>query len=387
MMKRRRITIILLSLVLFLALSVGLSQAQGTQPPAGEVAVEDEARVVAVVSSRIPIQGRLTNASGELLDGDYNIRFRLYNDLDEVLCEDTHLVTSTDGLFNTYIDGCTSMDVSGQQLYLGIKVGTDEEMMERQPIYSVPYALSLRPGAIIQDTNSYVELNRYDSGAIPTSYGLYATANIGLWGESTGQTGVKGTSTSGFGVNGTSSSNAGVRGYSDSGPGVFGMSETGIGMQGVSTDDYGGHFTGSGGVYAESNDSRAALHAVSYLQDSLAILATGDVVQTVAGNGLVKAGVFAYCGETGSQIHRYFNAMPAGASFTITNGAGPGQCTIDFSLNLDERYIVVSASTTGTTLLPRGVILRNAAGSTAEFFRFNTTSGEGRDGDIVVIVY
>jgi hypothetical protein len=61
-----------------------------------------------------------------------------------------------------------------------MKVGSGEEMTERQPIYPVPYALSLRPGAIINDTSSHVQLNRYDaSGVIPARYGICATANDG----------------------------------------------------------------------------------------------------------------------------------------------------------------------------------------------------------------
>lgn len=237
-MKRQRSFIGVLALGLLLVLAVGLSQVQGAAPPAASASGETEFGAAAVVDNRIPIQGRLTNDGGSPLTGSYIIRFRLYDDTDTVLCEDIHTVIVDGGLFSTYIDGCMSSDISGQQLFLGIKVGDDAEMTERQPIYPVPYALSLRPGAIIDDTDSYVEMNRYDSsGVFPTRYGVYATADAGgtvrasgVYGRSDGGHGVDGYSEGGFGVNGYSH-NVGVRGASDTGSGVVGVSDSGPGVE------------------------------------------------------------------------------------------------------------------------------------------------------------
>jgi hypothetical protein len=64
-------------------------------------------------------------------------------------CSDPDTVTVTNGLFNMNVDGCTDSDINGDQLYLGITVGSDSEMTPRQAIYAVPYARSLRPGADI----------------------------------------------------------------------------------------------------------------------------------------------------------------------------------------------------------------------------------------------
>jgi hypothetical protein len=221
-MKGRRILISVLALGLLLALAVGLSQAQGSEPPEGAVGAEGEAGVAAIVGDGIPIQGRLTDAAGNPVpDGDYTMTFRLYDvsSEGEPLCEDTHdpgdsPVNVTNGLFTAYMSGCTADVINGQQLYLGIEVGSDGEMTPRQHIYPVPYAWSLRPGAVISDTTSYVGLNRYTSYmGISSMNGIYARASGALFNY-----GVYGISEEnwGAGVSGTSHSSNGYGGYFDS---------------------------------------------------------------------------------------------------------------------------------------------------------------------------
>jgi len=154
-MKERRILIGILALGLLLALAVGLSQAQGPEPPEGDANRVSEVDEAAAVGSRIPVQGRLTDASGNPLSGTYSIRFGLYDAATggTALCEDTNSVSVENGLFYSEIWGdCGSDEMNGQQLYLGIKVGADDEMSDRQAIYPVPYAFSLKPGADISGT-------------------------------------------------------------------------------------------------------------------------------------------------------------------------------------------------------------------------------------------
>ncbi len=161
----------ILSLLLLLA---GLAQAQGPGPgeggakvtglaPVESAAAVDQgdeplgvAGVNAVMSDVIPFQGRLTNPAGAPLNGVYSIRLALYDVSTggTALCSDTDNVTVTNGLFTFYMNFCASDDTDGKQLYLGVKVGADAEMTPRQAIYPVPFARSVRPGAIINQTGT-----------------------------------------------------------------------------------------------------------------------------------------------------------------------------------------------------------------------------------------
>lgn len=168
-------------------------------------------------SSRyIPIQGRLTDDSGNPLNGTYNVTFRLYGTYTggTALCEDSRGVTVTNGLFSTNMDGL-GCPIDGRQLYLSVQVAGDSEMTPRQFIDNVPYAWSLRPGAVIS-----------------SSLGSNATLHIENWG-------------------------AGGRGLR-----VYAMDETstnyGIVGASRSSNGYGGYFYNNGGgvgLYASSSEA------------------------------------------------------------------------------------------------------------------------------------
>jgi hypothetical protein len=98
------------------------------------------------------------------------------------------------------VTGCTDAEIAGDQLYLGVKVDADAEMSPRQPIYAVPYARSLRPGADIRGeiaANSILTL--YNSSISDGTKGLYADT-LGISGRT-------------YGVYGVSNSPGGYGGY------------------------------------------------------------------------------------------------------------------------------------------------------------------------------
>ena len=133
-------------------LGIQLSQAQMRGPV--ELPAQSVPDVPAAeLSDYIPVQGRLTDAFGAPLNGTYSIKMQVYDvpDGGSVLCGNlTTSVTVSNGLFNSTLDLCDVANaVEGNQLYLGVTVGSDPEMTPRQPIYSVPYAMSLKPGAVI----------------------------------------------------------------------------------------------------------------------------------------------------------------------------------------------------------------------------------------------
>ena len=284
---------ILIALTLGLALvllTIGLASAQEGEPPRRALSPD----APQVKSDFIPVQGRLTNSSGLPINGSYTLTFRIYDEYSggTALCQDDASDVDVDhGLFSTYMIayGC---EIDGRQLYLGVEVEDDGEMFPRQYIDNVPYAWSLRPGAVISysmDNNAILHIENsassgrgfrsYATSQTGTNYGmvgaarspdgfggyfynngggvgLYASSNTGtglsakstdgnalyasstsgygIFAESTDNTAVWATSVQGAGVHGSSGGSAGVEGYSINGPGVHAESGTGPGLYATS---------------------------------------------------------------------------------------------------------------------------------------------------------
>jgi hypothetical protein len=145
------------TILALLVLAVGLTQAQGPEPPEGEVGVEGEVGPAVTTLSYVPIQGRLTDAGGNALNGDYGIVANIYDAASggTVLCSYSGTTSVANGLFMLKML-CWNQAIDGKQLYLGITVGDDPEMTPRQEIYPVPYAITVSPGAVIKGDTSYL---------------------------------------------------------------------------------------------------------------------------------------------------------------------------------------------------------------------------------------
>ncbi len=197
-MRLKQTGVTLATILLLMLLLAGSIQAQGpagveiVAAPADAAAQPDlpeeplgVAGVSAALSDIIPFQGRLTTAGGAPVNGARSIRLALY-DVSVggiALCEDTDTVTVANGLFVFNMNFCSASDTDGsKQLYLGIKVGADAEMTPRQAIYPVPYARSVRPGAVINQTSTTAR------GLTVQSAGMDA-AGAALWVQNTNATG------------------------------------------------------------------------------------------------------------------------------------------------------------------------------------------------------
>ncbi len=114
--------------------------------------------------STIPYQGRLADASGNPVTGKQNIEFRLYNTptgntpLWEEFWTGANSVDVSDGLFSVMLGsintGLTAVVQGNNNLYLGITVGTDSEMVPRVQLGGVPYSmqsLTVPDGSITQE--------------------------------------------------------------------------------------------------------------------------------------------------------------------------------------------------------------------------------------------
>jgi hypothetical protein len=208
-----------LAVMSLLALTVGLSLAQGADQPQGP------AGTTTVVPGAIPVQGRLTDASGNPLNGTHTLTFRLY-DVDTggiALCTDTNSVTVENGLFNSWIDYCYNGVLWGQKVWFSVQMQGDPEMTPRQVIYPVPYALGLVPGVVISASH-----------ASPFSVKTTAASGTALEGLASSSTGTN------YGVYGASNSPDGYAGYFyNNGSGV-GVSSISVGGTAISAGSLGG---------------------------------------------------------------------------------------------------------------------------------------------------
>ncbi len=201
----RHVILIGIPLVLMVAVGLALAQGPGTDDdalPQGEV------NAAASMDDVIAIQGRLLDRHGNPINGTRRITMTLYDAETggTALCTDGDDVTAVNGLFNAYMDYCTAQDLNGRQVWLGLRVGGDAEMTPRQATYAVPYAWSLRPGAIISETRPVAVLNVFNHG---TGWGVdaYSKGHDAVHGRSdaSDHAGVSGENTGGgIGVYGSS---------------------------------------------------------------------------------------------------------------------------------------------------------------------------------------
>jgi hypothetical protein len=158
-MKTNRIGILLvLALMVALVAAAGLAQGPQlslAQEDAGTGAPVGQGTPLApagLVSGALSYQGRLLDSNGDPVDGTRTMSFRLYTEeggIDPVW-DQTLGVSLDGGLFTVNLDVDTAL-FDGQALWLGIQIeGDADELDPRQPLLPAPYALSLRPGAVVR---------------------------------------------------------------------------------------------------------------------------------------------------------------------------------------------------------------------------------------------
>ena len=167
--------------------------------------VNDITAVTTNAGSEITYQGTLQD-NGSLADGLYNMRFRLYDSLSRgnQVGGDVNLadVPVTKGQFTVDIDFGYGV-YNGQALYLEVAIRTEsngfDTLSPRQPLTGVPLAHSVRPGMVVDnsDSNTSAQLagnsasvtgdgGQYGGYFFGTSAGVYAkgiTSDLILSGE------------------------------------------------------------------------------------------------------------------------------------------------------------------------------------------------------------
>jgi len=126
--------------------------------------------VYAAVPATVSYQGYLTDPSGNALDGPVSITFSLYNTPVAGAADwaETQLVTVSKGLFQVQLGASSAFPVGlfDIPVFLGIRVATDLEMLPRQALNSVGYALKAEDadtlaGFIPADLNQSAHLTNF----------------------------------------------------------------------------------------------------------------------------------------------------------------------------------------------------------------------------------
>ncbi|MFH1892627.1 MAG: hypothetical protein ABIK83_08100 [Candidatus Zixiibacteriota bacterium] len=101
--------------------------------------------VNADVPSTMTYQGRLTdNAGNPVTDMPRNVTFKIYDETSTVRWEESHTITTVDGLFTVQLGSngspLTADVFNYDECWLGITVGADPEIIPRTRLNTVPYA-------------------------------------------------------------------------------------------------------------------------------------------------------------------------------------------------------------------------------------------------------
>ncbi len=227
-----------LFVIVALALAVGI-WLTGQPGPVDAQGPTDEISTQAALGTVFTFQGHLTNARLPV-NGKYDFEFKLYDDDGSgnppkgaqvggtVTPNDVEV---TNGSFAVELDFGDVFQGQARWLQIGVRPGDSKPddpyrlLSPRVRLTLTPYALSLRPGATIVNTDGpglHVKTTSY---------------------ESTGVIGEASSTTAGVGVLGLEDGTGyGVLGRSEAGTGVFGYGVTGV--HGISTHSggYGGYF-------------------------------------------------------------------------------------------------------------------------------------------------
>lgn len=140
-MRKTRLLLIAVPLVVLMAAATAISASQLLQQPLSDPQS---------IPQTVTYQGVLTDANGgPVNNGPYSVHFHLYTQPDggSPVWSERHEVDVQGGLFSIALGTQQDLSVAlqnGPELYLGLTVASGSELRPRQPITSVPFALSAR---------------------------------------------------------------------------------------------------------------------------------------------------------------------------------------------------------------------------------------------------
>ncbi|MFW6069504.1 MAG: hypothetical protein ACOC9X_00545 [bacterium] len=377
--RRHRIWIIVGVLATALT-AAGLMGALPTYSQSGEPEAVAPGNVTSAVGEAISYQGYLTDDDGERLSGTYAMIFRLYRQSNggaPVYESASMNVTVEEGLFEVAFDAPQGV-FDGGPLWLGIEV-EGEVLSPRQEIHPAPYAMGVRPGAVVRNaaTGTALRLESQDvalhgegenfgvygfneSPVSGAGFGGYFTSTTGV-GAFGGSTAVPSTTNAHVpGVHGHSAHGAGVYGTSDSafGSGVFGEMATGLAVRG---DSGGVGVFGRGdshGVYGINSAPAEGAGYGGYFASSTGIGVFGSTTAVPSTTNAMPAGVYGFS-EHGAGVYGEADDEFAWGGYFDGNVRIDGTLVVSDSLFANDKsgYVVDVALHDGDEPLQQGDVV------------------------------
>lgn len=146
------------------------------------------ATAVAFGPDKVSYQGRLTDSSGQPLNGTFQVKFAIYADPSgspfPAGWEETQSVTCVDGFFTVMLGSITPFNAAVlvySQPYLGITVESDPEQVPRNKIAASMFALRVNSvdGASGGEVHGLLSVNNFDVGL--TAIAAYGGLNGGYF--------------------------------------------------------------------------------------------------------------------------------------------------------------------------------------------------------------
>jgi len=296
-------TVVLLAVVVSTSAVGTIEGSPDSEPTADSVG----AQLAGPVPATISYQGRATDSQGQPLNGSYAFAFQLWDDLAGGSQVGSDIVLSSvpiaDGLFTVELPVNAAL-FTGQALWLRIQVD-GQWLSPRQALLATPYALSLKPGALISGSESETAtLNVDNSGGAPAVVAVAGAllpdlprSEIGVLGAGS-DTGVMGFADGDEGFGGSFTGPSGVSGSGQGGSGGFFSSIDGTGANAVSTNGT--------GLYAESG-----LVPLILWEGKDAIKANGE-----------ENGVVGWGGQSGGKFSGGYRGVEGTTDSVAEGGAG-----------------------------------------------------------------
>ncbi len=247
---------LVVSVALLLTL-VGGASATGQEPSTSRTSsITNPASPQTALGTAFTYQGQL-RSNGSPVNANCDLQFALYDAVSSGnqigATQAASNIHVNNGLFTVELDFGNVFTGDARWLDIAVRCpagsGSYTPLTPRQPLTAVPYALGLRPGAVISGT-APTGLTVINSGAGGIFGQTDSARDAGVYGYNTSATGnaVWGYSVGGVGTYGQSNTGIGVRGYSAGSTGVYGRSDL-AGSCPVELNC----IRGGSGVYGENN--------------------------------------------------------------------------------------------------------------------------------------